>query len=155
MIEAQKQIKQDPLTAYFSQLEHPIALGNPGVATKGHTIAYVHPMHRERAVVLLHGYSTKLARTIQLPSTSPLSRKMPKIAINNYAVRRLYESWHRQRPVAVELAVLGAACRSRTTSSHRCATAWLPIGAHPHILRAIDPETSRIFSRSDAGPHLC
>ena len=67
------------MTAYFSQLERLIALGNPGVATKGRTIAYVHPTRRERAVVLLHGYSTKLARTIQLPSTSPLSRMPPKL----------------------------------------------------------------------------
>jgi alpha-beta hydrolase superfamily lysophospholipase len=61
-----------------------------------------------------------------------------EVAVNNYAIRRLYDSWRRHRPESVELAVLTGlppshdivSPRRRSTPADR---------AHPHLLSAIDP----------------
>jgi alpha-beta hydrolase superfamily lysophospholipase len=64
-----------------------------------------------------------------------------EVAVNNYAIRRLYQSWHRHRPDAVELAVLTGLPLSHDIVSPL--RRWrLADRAHPHLLRAIDPQVA-------------
>lgn len=61
-----------------------------------------------------------------------------EVAVNNYAIRRLYKSWRRHCPDAVELARI-----TGLPFSHDIVTPMRPWRladrAHPHLLRAIDP----------------
>ena len=62
-----------------------------------------------------------------------------EIAVNNYAIRRLYEHWHHQAPGAVELSVLTGLPLSHDIVSPL--RRWrLADRVHPLLLRAIDPE---------------
>ena len=60
-----------------------------------------------------------------------------EVAVNNYAIRKLYKSW-RQRPEAVELAVLTGLPLSHDIVSP-LRRRRLADRVHPHLLRAIDP----------------
>lgn len=62
-----------------------------------------------------------------------------EVAVNNYAIRRLYKSWRRQCPGAVEMArITGLPPSHDIVSPLR---PWrLADRAHPHLLRAIDPQ---------------
>jgi pimeloyl-ACP methyl ester carboxylesterase len=61
-----------------------------------------------------------------------------EIAVNNYAIRRLYESWRQHRPESVELSVLTGLPLSHDIVSPL--RKWrLADRVHPHLLRAIDP----------------
>jgi hypothetical protein len=61
-----------------------------------------------------------------------------EVAVNNYAIRRLYKSWRRQRPGAVELTrITGLPLSHDIVSPLR---PWrLADRVHPHLLNAIDP----------------
>ncbi len=61
-----------------------------------------------------------------------------EVAVNNYAIRRLYHHWHRQRPESVELSILTGLPLSHDIVSpvRRPKTTER---AHPHLLKAIDP----------------
>jgi alpha-beta hydrolase superfamily lysophospholipase len=61
-----------------------------------------------------------------------------EVAVNNFAIRRLYENWHRHRPDAVELEVLTGLPLSHDIVSPL--RRWgLADRVHPRLLRAIDP----------------
>jgi len=61
-----------------------------------------------------------------------------EVAVNNYAIRRLYQSWSRHRPDAVELEMLTGLPLSHDIVSPL--RRWrLADRAHPYLLRAIDP----------------
>jgi hypothetical protein len=61
-----------------------------------------------------------------------------EVAVNNYAIRRLYESWRRMRPDDVELSVLTGLPLSHDILSPM--RKWrLADRAHPYLLHAIDP----------------
>ena len=61
-----------------------------------------------------------------------------EVAVNNYAIRRLYRRWQRHRPETVELSVL-----TGLPLSHDIVTPerpWrLADRVHPTLLSAIDP----------------
>lgn len=61
-----------------------------------------------------------------------------EVAVNNYAIRRLYKSWRRQCPGAVEMArITGLPPSHDIVSPQR---PWrLADRVHPHLLNAIDP----------------
>lgn len=64
-----------------------------------------------------------------------------EVAVNNYAIRKLYESWRRCRPNDVELAVLTGLPFSHDIVSPL--RRWrLADRVHPHLLRAIDPPST-------------
>ncbi len=64
-----------------------------------------------------------------------------EVAVNNYAIRRLYKSWRRQRPGQVVLARIGGLPLSHDIVSPL--RPWrLADRAHPHLLNAIDPQPS-------------
>jgi carboxylesterase len=61
-----------------------------------------------------------------------------EIAVNNYAIRRLYRRWHRHRPDSVELSVLTGLPLSHDIVSPL--RPWrLADRVHPTLLQAIDP----------------
>ena len=61
-----------------------------------------------------------------------------EIAVNNYAIRRLYRRWHRHRPDTVELSVLTGLPLSHDIVSPL--RPWrLADRVHPTLLHAIDP----------------
>lgn len=61
-----------------------------------------------------------------------------EIAVNNYAIRRLYRRWHRHRPDSVELSVLTGLPLSHDIVSP--VRPWrLADRVHPTLLQAIDP----------------
>lgn len=66
-----------------------------------------------------------------------------EIAVNNYAIRRLYKSWRRQRPGAVQLVrITGLPLSHDIVSPLR---PWrLANRVHPHLLDAIDPLDSLV-----------
>ncbi len=67
-----------------------------------------------------------------------------EVAVNNYAIRRLYNSWRRQRPEAVELAVLTGLPLSHDIVSPL--RRWrLADRVHPYLLNAIDPQPAVVF----------
>jgi carboxylesterase len=61
-----------------------------------------------------------------------------EVAVNNYAIRRLYESWRRHRPDSVELAVLTGLPLSHDIVSPRRHGNVADL-VHPLLLEAIDP----------------
>jgi hypothetical protein len=64
-----------------------------------------------------------------------------EVAVNNYAIRKLYESWRRRRPNDVELAILTGLPFSHDIVSPL--RRWrLADRVHPHLLRAIDPPST-------------
>ena len=69
-----------------------------------------------------------------------------EVAVNNYAIRRLYKSWRRQRPGAVELArITGLPLSHDIVSPLR---PWrLADRVHPHLLDAIDPQAESLGAR--------
>lgn len=61
-----------------------------------------------------------------------------EVAVNNFAIRRLYEHWRAHLPDAVELAVITGLPLSHDIVSPM--RPWrLADRAHPHLLQAIDP----------------
>ncbi|MBV8067791.1 MAG: alpha/beta hydrolase, partial [Candidatus Eremiobacteraeota bacterium] len=61
-----------------------------------------------------------------------------EVAVSNYAIRRLYESWRRRRPSNVEVKTLTGLPLSHDIVSPM--RRWrLADRVHPHLLRAIDP----------------
>lgn len=70
-----------------------------------------------------------------------------EVAVNNYAIRRLYKSWRRQCPGAVEMArITGLPPSHDIVSPLR---PWrLADRVHPHLLRAIDPQLSELLVSS-------
>jgi carboxylesterase len=62
-----------------------------------------------------------------------------EVAVNNYAIRRLYRRWQRHRPDAVQLSVLTGLPLSHDIVSPL--RPWrLADRVHPTLLRAIDPQ---------------
>lgn len=63
-----------------------------------------------------------------------------EVAVNNFAIRRLYECWHDRRPDDVEIAVLTGLPLSHDIVSPL--RPWrLADRVHPYLLEAIDPQS--------------
>jgi pimeloyl-ACP methyl ester carboxylesterase len=114
------------------------------------------PILRERQFLATTGYpryathaiahSYRIARSLldEARTTAPQARQVTivanamEVAVNNYAIRRLYQSWRRQRPESVELSVLTGLPLSHDIVSPL--RRWhIADRVHPHLLRAIDP----------------
>lgn len=113
------------------------------------------PILRERHVSLT-GYpryathavahSYRIARSLldEAQTHSPLAEHVTivsnaaEVAVNNYAIRKLYKSWRRLRPGAIEMRrITGLPLSHDIVSPLR---PWrLADRAHPHLLGAIDP----------------
>lgn len=61
-----------------------------------------------------------------------------EVAVNNYAIRKLYQNWCRRRPEAVELLILAGLPLSHDLFSP-LRHGRLADRAYPHLLRTIDP----------------
>lgn len=113
------------------------------------------PILRERSVSVTGyprytthaiGHSYRIARSLldKAQANPPLAEHVTivanatEVAVNNYAIRKLYKSWRRQRPGSVEMArITGLPLSHDIVSPLR---PWrLADRAHPHLLRAIDP----------------
>lgn len=91
-------------------------------------------------------HSYRIARSLldEAQTTQPLAEHVTivanatEVAVNNYAIRKLYKSWRRLRPGAVELMRI-----TGLPLSHDIVSPLRPWGladrAHPHLLYAIDP----------------
>ncbi len=113
------------------------------------------PILRERRVsvtgyprytthAIAHAY--RIARTLldEAQTNRPLAEHVTivanatEVAVNNYAIRKLYKSWRRLRPGSVDMARI-----TGLPLSHDIVSPLRPSGladrAHPHLLRAIDP----------------
>jgi len=117
------------------------------------------PILRERQFLATNGYpryathaiahSYRIARSVldDARTHAPSARHVTivansmEVAVNNYAIRRLYESWRRMSPQSIELSVLTGLPLSHDIVSPM--RRWrLADRAHPHLLRAIDPQTA-------------
>lgn len=117
------------------------------------------PILRERQFLATNGYpryathaiahSYRIARSVldEARTTAPSARHVTivanamEVAVNNYAIRRLYESWRRNSPQSVELSVLTGLPLSHDIVSPM--RRWrLADRAHPHLLQAIDPHAA-------------
>jgi len=115
------------------------------------------PILRDRQFLATNGYpryathaiahSYRMAQSLleRARMASPAARHVTivanatEVAVNNYAIRRLYENWRLRRPDAVELAVLTGLPLSHDIVSPL--RRWrLADRVYPHLLRAIDPE---------------
>ena len=115
------------------------------------------PILRERQFLATTGYpryathaiahSYRVARSLleAARTTPPVARQVTivanamEIAVNNYAIRRLYHNWRRHRPENVELSVLTGLPLSHDIVSPL--RRWhLADRVHPHLLHAIDPQ---------------
>ncbi len=107
-----------------------------------HIAACGYPRYTTHAIA----YSYRIARTLldEALAQAPGARNVAiitnaaEVAVNNYAVRRLYRRWQRHRPDTVELSVLTGLPLSHDIISPT--RPWrLADRVHPTILRAIDP----------------
>jgi len=119
------------------------------------------PILRERQFLATNGYpryathaiahSYRIARSVldeartDAPSAAHVTivANAREVAVNNYAIRRLYDSWRRLRPEDVELSVLTGLPLSHDIVSPM--RRWhLADRVHPHLLRAIDPQATAV-----------
>jgi esterase/lipase len=101
-----------------------------------------YPRYTTHAIA--HAY--RIARTLldEAQTNQPLAERVTivanaaEVAVNNYAIRKLYKSWRRLRPGAIELTrITGLPLSHDIVSPLR---PWrLADRAHPHLLHAIDP----------------
>ncbi len=113
---------------------------NPILREKGPANGY--PRYATHAI----GHMYRIARTLldETRTVTPLAGRFTivtntaEIAVNNYAIRRLYKSWRRQRPGAVDLVrITGLPLSHDIVSPLR---PWrLADRVHPHLIDAIDP----------------
>lgn len=114
------------------------------------------PILRERQFLATSGYpryathaiahSYRIARSLleEARTSRPAAEHVTivanatEVAVNNYAIRKLYKNWRRHRPDAVELSVLTGLPLSHDIVSP-LRRRQLADRAHPHLLRAIDP----------------
>jgi pimeloyl-ACP methyl ester carboxylesterase len=101
-----------------------------------------YPRYATHAIA--HSYLIARSLLNEARTTYPIAQHVTivanaaEVAVNNYAIRRLYRSWHRQRPDAVELSILTGLPLSHDIVSPL--RRWrLANRAHPHLLHAIDP----------------
>lgn len=101
-----------------------------------------YPRYATHAIA--HSYRIAQSLLDEARRSKPAARQVTivanatEVAVNNYAIRRLYEHWRRQIPDAIELAVLTGLPLSHDIVSPL--RRWrLADRVHPHLLRAIDP----------------
>lgn len=114
---------------------------NPVLRDK-HIAACGYPRYATHAIA--HSY--RIARSVldEALTSAPgaehvtIITNAAEIAVNNYAIRRLYRRWHRHRPDTVELSVLTGLPLSHDIVSPL--RPWrLADRVHPTLLHAIDP----------------
>jgi esterase/lipase len=117
------------------------------------------PILRERQFLATSGYpryathaiahSVRIARSLleEAREKSPAAEHVTivtnanEVAVNNYAIRRLYQHWRRHSPENVELSVLTGLPLSHDIVSPM--RRWrLADRVHPLLLRAIDPQAT-------------
>jgi esterase/lipase len=100
------------------------------------------------------GHSYRIARSLldEAQTNEPLAHHVTivanaaEVAVNNYAIRKLYKSWRRLRPGSVELTrITGLPLSHDIVSPLR--PSRLADRAHPHLLRAIDPDVALLDVR--------
>jgi pimeloyl-ACP methyl ester carboxylesterase len=117
---------------------------NPILRERGPANGY--PRYATHAIGHMHRIARALleeARTVgPLAGHCTIVTNAAEIAVNNYAIRRLYKSWRRQRPGAVELVrITGLPLSHDIVSPLR---PWrLADRVHPQLLDAIDPQRER------------
>jgi len=92
---------------------------------------------------LAHAYRLAQELFDEARESAPAARRVTlvanatEVAVNNFAIRKLYEIWRRHVPETVELSVLTGLPLSHDIVSP---VRWRLAGrAHPHLLDAIDP----------------
>ena len=115
---------------------------NP-ILRERHNSVTGYPRYATHAIA--HSY--RIARSLldEAQTAQPLAERITivanaaEVAVNNYAIRKLYKSWRRLRPGSIELARI-----TGLPLSHDIVSPLRPWGladrAHPHLLRAIDPQ---------------
>jgi alpha-beta hydrolase superfamily lysophospholipase len=117
------------------------------------------PILRERQFLATNGYpryathaighAYRIARSVldESRTSAPNAQSVTivanamEVAVNNYAIRRLYENWRRLTPQSVELSVLTGLPFSHDIVSPM--RRWrLADRVHPQLLRAIDPQST-------------
>ena len=117
---------------------------NPILRERGPANGY--PRYATHAIGHMHRIARALleeARTVgPLAGHCTIVTNAAEIAVNNYAIRRLYKSWRRQRPGGVELVrITGLPLSHDIVSPLR---PWrLADRVHPQLLDAIDPQRER------------
>jgi esterase/lipase len=114
------------------------------------------PILRERSVSLTgyprytthaiaHSYHIARSLLNEAQANPPAARHVTivanatEVAVNNYAIRKLYKSWRRHRAGSVEMArITGLPLSHDIISPFRASR--LADRVHPHLLRAIDPD---------------
>ncbi len=89
--------------------------------------------------------STKRATNRPAAEQVTIVTNATEVAVNNYAIRRLYEHWHAHDPTRSN-SRSSPACRSRTTSSPRCARGASPIACTRTCCTRSIPSASRCKS---------
>jgi carboxylesterase len=114
---------------------------NPILRDK-HIAACGYPRYATHAIA--HSYRIARALLDEALTAAPgaehvtIITNAAEIAVNNYAIRRLYRRWHRHHPDAVELSVLTGLPLSHDIVSPL--RPWrLADRVHPALLHAIDP----------------
>jgi len=120
------------------------------------------PILRERQFLATNGYpryathaiaySYRVARSLldESRASAPRAQRIAivtnsaEIAVNNYAIRRLYKNWRSARPQRVELIMLTGFPLSHDIVSPLRGRR-LAERAHPYLLAAIDPATAGAF----------
>lgn len=115
---------------------------NP-ILRERHTSSHGYPRYATHAIGQAHRIARSLleeARTNRPAAEHvTLVANAMEIAVNNYAIRRLYKLWHAQRPERVELAVIRGLPLSHDIVSPM--RPWrLADRVHPQLLAAIDPQ---------------
>ncbi len=114
---------------------------NPILRDK-HVYSTGYPRYATHAIA--HSY--RIARSLldQAPLRKPEAQHVTfvtnarEVAVNNYAIKRIYKHWRRHRPEAVELSVITGLPLSHDIVSP--SRPWrLADRVHPHLLNAIDP----------------
>ncbi|HET6274845.1 MAG TPA: alpha/beta fold hydrolase [Candidatus Cybelea sp.] len=101
-----------------------------------------YPRYATHAIA--HAYRIAQSLLDEARESRPAARQITivanatEVAVNNYAIRRLYEHWHAHDPDAIELSVITGLPLSHDIVSPM--RPWrLADRVHPHLLQAIDP----------------
>jgi alpha-beta hydrolase superfamily lysophospholipase len=116
---------------------NPILRERQFLATSGYpryaTHAIAHSYRMARSLLAEASTSVPAAEHVTIVTNAA------EVAVNNFAIRRLYQHWRRHRPDTVELSVLTGLPLSHDIVSPL--RRWhLADRALPHLLRAIDPQ---------------
>jgi len=137
-----------PVAEHLLRVPNRFHWWNP-VLRERHTSSHGYPRYATHAI----GHAHRIARVLfdEARANCPAAEQVTivanatEIAVNNYAIRRLYRMWHNHSPENVELAVIRG-----LPLSHDIVTPirpWrLADRVHPHLLQAIDPQREVVLA---------